>query len=81
MWWAYLIGTIETSGHHLIDDIHQVLCFAYHVINFHECGSLSDRRFLHGELECLHIRGYLVQVVEKVFFGIAGRDLVEWFTL
>lgn len=48
--WAHLVGTIETSGHHFVDDIHQIFRFTYNMIDFDKCRCLSHRRIFHGEL-------------------------------
>lgn len=61
---AYLVGTIEAGGYHLIDYIHQVLGFANHMIDLYESGRFADCRFFDCELKCLHIRWHFVQVVE-----------------
>lgn len=75
---AYLVGAIEAGGYHLVDDVHQVLRLANDVVHLDEGGRLAHSRLLDGELQCLHIGGHFVQMVEQVLFGVARWDLKNY---
>lgn len=47
---AYLVGAFETRRDDLVDDVHQVLGFAYDMVDFDEGGCLADGRLFDGEL-------------------------------
>lgn len=74
---TYPVRADEAGGNNLRYHIHEILRLLYDVVDFDEGGRLTDGRILDGELQRLHVRRHLVEVLEQLLLRRPGRHLVR----
>lgn len=59
-----LVGAFEASADHFWDAIHAVLGLLNDSIDFGKCGRFPNSRIFYGELQLLHVRRNLINIVQ-----------------
>lgn len=65
----------ETRSDHFWDNVHQSFRFIDNGIDFSERGRFTNCRIFNGELQLLHVRRHLIQLLEQFFLLRTNRNL------
>ena len=70
-----LVGALEARADHFGHAVHGVLCLLNDGVHFGEGGRFAHGRVLDGELQLLHVRRDLVDIVQQFLFQRSCRNL------